>query len=231
MAAEAHKKTTPTTIAVLTGDLVDSTKRKPLERKKLVESLSAFFDKFEIKSRNDLQLKAKFELYRGDSFQIMLDAPVHALLLTLLIRTYLQGKVTFPSQTSKNDARIAIGIGKVSNKASTLAESDGEAFLFSGRLLDGMKKLPNRIALKSTRKLLNDEMEINLVLLEAIISKWTTAQAEAIYYKLQNYTEVTIAELLKIKQPTVNERSKAASWTAVERLLKRYQALITAKRV
>jgi len=227
--AIVKRKKIVSTVAVLTGDLVDSTKRKPLERQKLVEVLSAFFDKFKAKSRNDLQLKATFELYRGDSFQAMLEAPEQALLLTLLIRTYLQGKVIFPNQSSKNDARIAIGVGKVTYNAATLAESDGEAFVFSGRLLDSMKKMPNRIALKSTRKLLDEEMETSLVLMEAIITRWTAAQAEVVYYKLQNYTEIMIAEILNIKQPTVNERSKAASWGAIERLLKRYQTLVTPK--
>ena len=227
--AIATRRKPAATYAVLTGDLVDSTKRSLTERKKLTESLSTFFDKFKARNRNSLQLKATFELYRGDSFQVLIESPEQALLLTLLIRTYLQGKVVFANQASKNDARIAIGIGKVTYKAATLAESDGDAFVFSGRLLDGMKKLPNRIALKSTRRLLNEEMETNLVLLEAIINKWTVAQAEVIHYKLQNYTEVMIAELLNIKQPTVNERSKAASWVAIERLLKRYQLLVTPK--
>ena len=223
------KRTPSAQYAVLTGDIVDSTKLTAINRKKLIELLNGFFSKLNVKTRNNLQLKVSFEIYRGDSFQGVLDNPNDALLVALLIRSYLQGKVVFPKQATKTDARIAIGLGKITYRAKTLAESDGEAFVFSGRLLDSMKKLPNRIAIQSGRKVLNDEMETNLVLLEAIVNKWTAAQAEVVYYKLMNYTEVAIAEILNIKQPTVNERSKAASWVAIDRLVKRYQQLTIKK--
>lgn len=214
---------------MLTGDIVDSTKLTVGQRKKLIESLTVFFDMFKVKSKNNLQLKIPFELFRGDGFQGLVESPDKALLIALLIRAYLQGKVVFPKQAIKVDARIAIGIGKISYRADTLAESDGEAFQYAGRLLDGMKKLPNRIALKCSSAAKNDEMEASLQLLEGIMSRWTAAQAEVVYYKLQNHTEVTIAELLKVTQPTVSKHAKAAYWVAVDRLLKRYQTLFAPK--
>jgi len=216
--------------AVLTGDVVDSSKLKLAERRRLTEALNNVFGKFNVKSKNELGLKVGFEWFRGDGFQGVVEDPAEALRLALVIRTYLQGKVIFASQTRKTDARIAIGIGKITFKAASLSESDGEALQFSGRLLDSMKKLPNRIALKSTRLTLDEEINVSCVLLEDIITKWTAPQAEVIYYKLLNYKEVMIAELLNIKQPTVNQRAKAASWLAVERLLQRYQALVSLKR-
>lgn len=213
--------------AVLTGDIVNSSKLKVTERKKLLEELTNLFDNYRTKSKNNLRLKIAFEIYRGDSFQGLLDTPGHALRIALLVRTFLQSKVTIGNRLIASDARIAIGIGSVNSAAATLAESDGEAFRFSGRLLDTLKKQPNQIAVKSRRSTFNDEMNTALVLLEGIISKWTALQAEVVYYKLQGYTEVVIAELLKVKQPAVNQRAKAASWVAVDRLLTRFYDLLT----
>lgn len=218
---------TKTRYAVLTGDIINSSKLKVADRKKLLEALISLFDNYKVRSRNNLKLKVAFEIYRGDSFQGLLDAPEQSLLMALLVRTYLQSKVTVGSRLIASDARIAIGLGSVSVLAATLAESDGEAFRFSGRLLDTLKKQPNQIAIKSRRLTLDDEVNTSLVLLEGIISKWTALQAEVVYYKLLGYTEVVIAEILKIKQPAVNQRAKAASWIAVERLLIRYQNLLT----
>ncbi len=213
--------------AVLTGDIVNSTKLKVADRRKLFDALTALFDAYKVKSRNNLKLKITFEVYRGDSFQGLLDVPEQGLLMALLIRTFLQSRVLVGNRLITSDARIAIGIGSVSLSAATLAESDGEAFRFSGRLLDTLKKQPNQIAIKSRRLTLDEEINTALVLLEGIISKWTASQAEVVYYKLQGFTEVVIAEILKIKQPAVNQRAKAASWIAVERLLLRYHNLMT----
>ena len=212
--------------AILTGDIVNSSKLTISGRKKLLELLTAFFSTYKVKSKNHLALKINFEIYRGDSFQGMLETPTHALRIALLIRTFLQSKIVTNTQILSVDARIAIGLGTINAQAITLAESDGEAFRFSGRLLETLKKSPNKIAQKSSRAKMDEEINLSLILLEGIISKWTTMQSEVIYYKLQGYTEVIIAEILKIKQPAVNQRAKSASWFAVEQLLNRYEILL-----
>ncbi|GAB3561295.1 hypothetical protein GCM10027578_01750 [Spirosoma luteolum] len=146
--------------------------------------------------------------------------------VAILIRAYLQSKIVAGKNVIPSDARIAIGIGTANNMATTLAESEGEAFRFSGRLLDGLKKEPNQLAIKTRKPTLDKALAINLVLLEGIISKWTVAQSEVVYYKLQHYTEVVIAEILSVKQPAVNQRAKAASWVAIEKLLVYYESMV-----
>lgn len=216
-------------VAVLTGDIVDSSKLKPTQRKYLIETLNVFFQKFSTKSKNELKLKIKFEIYRGDSFQGCLENPEYALRIALLMRCYLQSEKNFPSKTYKLDARIAIGIGKVNYKSNTLSESDGEAFRNSGRLLDVMKKMPQKIAIKTSSETINIEFNNYFQLLEAIMSKWTAPQADAIYYKLLGYSEIAIAEILNIKQPAVNQRAKTASWNSIELIVNRYENLIKLK--
>jgi hypothetical protein len=216
-------------VAVLTGDIVDSSKLKVTQRKYLIENLNFFFQKFTTKSKNELKLKIKFEIYRGDSFQGYLENPEHALRIALLMRCYLKSEKNFPNKSYKLDTRIAIGIGKVSYKGNALSESDGEVFRYSGRLLDGMKKMPQKIAIQTSWESINIELNNYLQLLEAIISKWTSLQADAIYYKLLGYSEVAIAEILDIKQPAVNQRAKTASWSTIELVITRYENLIKSK--
>lgn len=213
--------------AVLTGDIINSSKLKVIQRKSLLDALTELLDTYKTKTKNNLKIKAAFEIFRGDSFQIQLDSPEQSLRMALLVRTFLQCKIVVGNRQIPADARIAIGVGTVNAPANTLAESDGEAFRFSGRLLDTLKKQPNQLAFKSRKPTLDAELNTSLVLLESIMNRWTVLQSEVIYYKLQGYTEVVIAEILKIKQPAVNQRAKAASWLAIERLLLRYQDLLT----
>lgn len=212
-------------VAVLTGDLVNSSKLKATERRVLLEAINSFFDTYKVRTKNNLKLKVSFEMYRGDSFQCLIDQPKLALRMALLIRTYLQSRVTVGKKVLRSDARIAIGIGTANSMASTLAESEGEAFRLSGRLLDGLKKEPNQIAIKTRKPSIDKATTVDMILLEGIISKWTAAQAEVVYYKLQKLTEVVIAEILSIKQPAVNQRARSASWVAVETLLTYFEAL------
>ncbi|WP_428655162.1 SatD family protein [Runella sp.] len=212
--------------AVITGDIIESTKLKAAERKKLLQNLDLFFKKFSSETENELNLKIPFEVFRGDSFQGMLETPEESLKICILLRSYLKSQY-YSGQDL--DARIAIGIGKVSFKSAKLSESDGEAFHNSGRLLDVLKKQPQKIGIQSPWKTVNDEINIGLILLEGIIGKWTSLQADVIYLKLLGMTEMTISSTLKIAQPAVNQRAKAASWTAVEAFIKRYKELIITK--
>ena len=213
--------------AVLTGDIINSSKLSILARKVLIDSLGDLFNDYRQQSDNLLNLQITSEMYRGDSFQCLLDVPEQALRIALLIRTFLQSKILLEGKQISSDARIAIGVGGINRLDETLAKSDGEVFLHSGRLLDTLKKHPNKIAFKSSNISLDAEMNTALVLLEGIINKWTPLQAEAVYYKLQGYTEVVIADILNVKQPSINQRSKAAFWEGVECLLDRFQYLLT----
>ena len=110
-----------TRYVVLTGDIVNSSKLKAADRRILMESLSDFFSRYAVKSRNNLKLKVDFEIYRGDSFQSSLDVPAQSLRMALLIRTYLRSQVAVgKTRLIASDARIAIGIGSVNVVATTL---------------------------------------------------------------------------------------------------------------
>lgn len=221
--------------AVITGDIIESSLLQP-ETKALLSNvlrrtLKGWEEKFEMKS----------ELYRGDSFQCLLNKPIVALRVSLLIKTYI--KSLNPSepfdiymrknpQISKSevitkwlvDARLAIGIGEVDLEMKSIATSDGEAFQISGRLLDEIKSVKQTLAIK-TRDSNNNELETELILLDNIMSRATALQCEVINLKLLGFTEMNIAKKLKIQQSAVNQRSVSAGWNAIDKMVKRFEQI------
>lgn len=210
--------------AVLTGDVVNSTQLPPLRRQALLARLNALFE--EVANSPKPELRIHFEIHRGDGFQGLSPHPEHALRQALLVRSFLRAD----AGAEVFDARLAIGVGTVQLLTDRVQTSDGEAFQYSGRLLDELKKSAARTAVHTPWAEVNAELSVSLLLLEAVVSKWSSRQAEVVYQKLVGKTETEIAQLFATRQPAINQRAKAAGWHAVDRLVKRYEELILTHR-
>lgn len=208
--------------AVITGDLIDSTKYAPQELDTILTTLNKEFES--IKSRNN----ADFKIFRGDSFQGIVLDPSEALNAVFTIKTAINKLANTNSKISGlTDFRIAIGIGSVNLKRQSILESNGEAFQFSGRTLDSMKSDYPRLLLKTSNTNLDEEFNVNFSLLDSVMSKWSRASAEVVYYLHKGLKEKEIAEVLGINQSAVNHRKKAANWDSIALLLRRYKSAIT----
>ncbi len=206
-------------IAVITADLIDSSNYAEALTTKVISALKKEFLYFK------KQFKAEFKIYRGDSLQGVLPDPEHALLATLILKTAVLKQ---PAEKKiRADLRLSIGIGEVDFKAKNLEESNGPAFHFSGRTLDGMKSNNPKIAITTANKNLNSEFEASLALLDEITARWSIASAEVVYFLLYEKKEIEIAKELGISQSAVNQRKKAAGWEAVTKLLQRYKSIIS----
>lgn len=219
--------------AVITGDIIESTKLSVEQKSWLTKALKRTLKIW------DTDFNMKSELYRGDSFQCLINNPLHALRVALLIKTYIkslnpsevydiyQRKNPSNPKTILNtqwlfDARISIGIGTVDLEMKSVATSDGEAFHLSGRLLDEIKGSKQTIAI-GTDDEKNDELETEIMLLDNIISRLTALQCEVINLKLLYNTEVKIANILRIQQSAVNQRSNSGGWHAIDKMVKRFE--------
>ena len=107
-----------------------------------------------------------------------------------------------------------------------MGESTGDAYTFSGRTLDAMKKQKRTIAIKTANEKLNAELDTELALLEEIMFKWTVNSAEVLYWKLLGLNEYGVSQQLKISQPAINHRKKHAGWNGIEILLERFEQLM-----
>lgn len=207
--------------AVITGDLIDSTKYTSQELDTILDVVNQEFEHFRS------AYNADFKIFRGDSFQgIVLDLTI-ALDLVISIKTAVN-KIPIKNKKISGlpDFRIAIGIGNINLKRESILESNGEAFQFSGKALDTMKGDYPRLLLKTANDDLNDEFNVHFSLLDSVTSKWSISSAEVIYYLHKGYKEVKIAETLGINQSAVNHRKKVANWDSITLLLDRYRAAV-----
>ena len=214
-------------IAVISADLLSSSSYPKELLEMSIQSLNREFEELE----NITSKKSKFEIYRGDSFQGIIYAPEKALLFALSIKTainrlHLKEKYTSKAFKREADLRMAIGIGSYDFERDSVMESNGEAFQFSGRTLDEMKKENRKLKLKTPLSEINAEFDASFFLFDTIAEKWSTASAEVIYYLLKGFKETEIADELGISQSAVNQRKKAAGWDAIEVLLERYQNVV-----
>jgi len=216
--------------AVITGDIVGSTYFQEPDR--LVRSLELILTELE---SNGFISKGMWEIYRGDSFQILLEAE-KALQAGILLRSGLIGMI-YRLKTPliledvleiAADARISIAIGSVEKTAKRVSSSFGEAFILSGKMLDEISQEELKIILTSSRETLNSHFDIICRLLDIVMGDWTANSAQAVYRSLLlGETQVEAARFLNISQSSVQNRLKIAHFDEIKRLLSYYQNQLT----
>lgn len=213
-------------VGVITGDIISSA--KVVEREVLLSILKEALSGID----NILGTSDSFEIFRGDSFQAIIQEPDKALLAAVLVRTRLRqwkknGTGKAISITRLPDARIGIGIGGLTFRSDKIIESDGEAFQYSGRLLDEMKSSGKQLSVKTPWEEVNEELKVTAALMDAIIGRWSSQNAEAVYLLLsQRTTQKELAEKIGISQPAVSKRLVHSNIEAVQGALKRFESLI-----
>ncbi len=201
MAKEKTKKL----YSVITGDIVKSSKL-PLDKHKLLVKVMRNCSK-EISNVFPDSLKYKPELFRGDSWQVLIKKPELALSIALFYRAYLRAKM----QLSSIDARMAISIGTVDFIESSFGV--GDAYKISGKALD--KKGKRKI--KFVSDILPDSNVIDLLIYNTdfISARWTSKQCKIVLLALQNRDQKAIASKLRISQQAVSKQIDAAGWMIV----------------
>lgn len=203
-------------IAVLTGDIIGSRKVNN------IEDLMGVLKRVFADIKKDTSIVFEAEIYRGDSFQIVILNPKDALLFAVLVRVGLKAKtIVKPNSNSIPiyklwDARIAIGIGEAVIK-SKIIESNGEAFQLSGLEFDKLEKERGKLNILTVWKDENTTFNIIVKLLSIIIDKWTKLTSEVVYeYLLKNKTQSEMAKQLGISQPAIHKRLSIANMDVIE---------------
>lgn len=197
-------------IAVLTGDVVNSSGLTTGENVSLQEKITGF-------RHPSVLMEARF--YRGDSFQIAVK-PEWAFWSALKFRTDIK------RWKSRYDLRLSIGIGEVTEWNDNILLSNGKAFELSGKNLDVLKERSVNLAVNSIYPELNNEMETHCFITDTFFRELTPAQSAVVYYKLDNYSQKEISKILHKSQPAVSKSLQAARWGALEKLMKRYMQII-----
>lgn len=193
-------------IAVLTGDIVSS--QSLSDNSKWTKRLKEILEK-----RSGLPKVPRWGVFRGDGFQVELESPTHAFRIAMLIRAGLK------SMEDEVDARIGIGIGKKGHTGKSVNESNGEAYLFSGAVLDSLKNKSHRLEVNTPWPKI-DNLNIALRLASVVIDDWTTAEAEIVFLKLsEDRTQEELAKKLDISQPAVHKRLQKSHYQELNDLI------------
>ncbi|WP_418992428.1 hypothetical protein [Alistipes sp.] len=206
---------------VITGDIVRSTAVGPALRTRLLEAVRKTAQELEMLS--DL----KIELYRGDSFQILVDDPVQALRIAVLLRAGLRCN-TPDREKSRWDARLAVGVGEIEYASGEVATSDGPAFRNSGREFDELGK--KRLAVRTPWPEVNDELRVSTAFADDVISGWTPRQSPALYLSLLHpMNQREIAAVLSQSGQNVSKLLGAGREPLIRLYLERYELLVSRK--
>ena len=204
---------------VITGDIVGSTSIKTEHRANLLNCLNTMSEELQCVS------PFKMELFRGDSFQLLIDDPTAALKVAILLRAGLIHN-TPDKENGMWDARISMGIGQVQFIADSIVTSDGEAFQYSGRQLDIMNKM--RLAIKTPWNDVDEELDVSTAFVDDIIKGWSSKQAGMIYLSLKtDMPKKNVAELIGTSVQNVRNVLSSARESLIRKYIERYHTLIT----
>ncbi len=216
--------------AILTGDLVGSSRYSASMRTGVLQHLETtlsrmrqFYAARMPPSRGStVRASADYYLFRGDSFQVYLPLPKFGLEAALFIRTRLLSA----DFSSRLDARIAVGIGRISYFADQLERMDGEAFRLSGTALEQLERTQRHLLVQTPWTNANAELSVECALLDELMERWTERQAAAVFYRITEESQSRAAEMLGITQPAVSQQLRAAGFSAVREFLERFESLV-----
>ena len=127
--------------AVITGDIINSTSYD-LNTRKLIRELLMTEISSKLKNSFGKELiPLPIDVFRGDSWQLIINNPSISLRVCLFIRCLLKIKLT----SNKINTRMSIGFGNASVPEEKVSLGDGDAYIFSGKGLDSIGN--NRINL------------------------------------------------------------------------------------
>jgi len=209
----------PITGAILTGDLIGSTKAGAAA---IEATMSVLADTFSEMDRWPGATPSRFARYRGDGWQAALSPQGRALRASLYVIARLRAADTGLA------TRIGIGLGEISD-SGPLTEAHGQAFEDSGHALDSLGR-GERLALGGTGPISLHQAIIALV--DERTTRWSREQAEAmaLYLAPESQTLASIAAQLQLSTQAIHYRLTGAGYQAIGTAIIQWEVSFTAFR-
>lgn len=212
--------------AVLTGDVVGSSRLNPDERQQLPDRLRSAAQR--VRAHYQDAIPYPLDLHRGDSWQLALDQPGLSPRVGLMLRALIRAAF----ESTRLDTRISIGLGTVSFlPPDGLEAADGEAFRLSGEGLDRLGD-DTRMGIRFAPAVdpdLAQAVDVILALIDIQARAWTQRQAEAVAGALVGLTQERIGrEWVRrpVTQQAIAQHLARAGWDPIERSLEFTERLI-----
>lgn len=151
---------------------------------------------------NDL---TKWEIYRGDSFQIEISNVQNSFKAALYLKACIKS-------IKGLDVRMAIGVGSKNFQNDKITESNGQAFQFSGDTLETLKKEKVNLKIKTQDETLNNELNLYFKLALIIMDNWTVNSAELVKLSIEQPKSLQeeLGKIIGINQNAISSRQKRA---------------------
>lgn len=202
-----------TLYAVVTGDVVDSSKLSVERRDRLYSAMRA--TSTAVRTAFGPAIPIEVDIFRGDSWQMLITRPASALRIALFYRATLR----YLMAIHRFDVRLALGIGGVSLMPTLrVSEGDGDAFRASGRALESLSR-SSTMSLAFPGQPEENSLDVVVRLIDALAARWSDRQALAVTGALQGWTQKKIARTCwrkPITQQAVAQHLDRAAWTSVE---------------
>ncbi len=202
-------------IAVLTGDVVDSSRIAAERRGEFIEILNTGLDDRLFTSTPENPGVLATEIFRGDSFQLAIQKPELSLYTALVLMLRL--RVLGYEAGFRVETRVGIGIGEVDFQDSSqpLGTWSGSAFKLAGEsLLEITLTSPRpRLGIRTpwgSRK--NEGLNASLGLLSYVVERWTDKECEALLGAFLYKNQSQIGRELGITQSAVSQRLQSGGW-------------------
>lgn len=185
-------------IAIITGDVINSEK---VDAKKWLSVLKEYFNTFG-KSPTD------WAIYRGDEFQLRIGNVEEAFITAIQIKAKMK-------QFKDLDVRLSIGLGDENVGSKNILESNGTAFVRSGRTFDDLRKNKTTMFVNTGNQEIDQELNLYIKLaLTGFMDKWSVASAEIVSLNLENMSisQEEIAKMAGMAQAAISQRLKRANF-------------------
>ncbi len=186
-------------IAVITGDIINSQQ----------SATEVWITKLKNLLENWGSTPQAWEIYRGDEFQLKCK-------IDDVFWYFLAIKSLIKSQENL-DVRIAIGIGHENFSSEKITESNGSAYVNSGRLLKDLKSDGHTVSIKTSNDRVDRDLNILMKWASKDFDNWTMATSEIVHEMIMNpnSTQEDLAKKFNISQSSVSQRLKRANYELI----------------
>lgn len=210
----------PKLYAVLTGDIVKSSRLSPRQLESVRSSLTGAVSI--VRHWQQGLVKDKPDFFRGDAWQLLLMDTARALRVGVYLRAAVLAK-------GLADTRVSIGLGgvdKVSPRRISL--SMGQAFTLSGHGLDNMTQYSKMtIEIPEPADPLSGWLPVVAHLCDSLMGQWTQRQAEVVCVALDpgEPDQDKIAKTLKppVSKQAVAKALNGANWYAIREAVRLFE--------
>lgn len=196
-------------VAVITGDVINSKKNAP----------QVWLAPLKKELNRIGKTPKSWQIYRGDSFQAVINKPEDALLIAMKLKASLKS-------VKEINVRMSIGIGSRTYNASKVTESNGSAFVHSGEKFEMLNQEKQNLGIKSDWPQFDNEMNLYLKLALIAMNNWTVNTAEIVTVAMENpeKSQQQLGKMIGIKQSGISTRLRRAYYEEIMEVNEMYKA-------